>query len=88
MSSKPTIVIKPHGRPPFSPAGEGYDSEASNREDDPTIEEQIVLRMIPGEHCEYIRQAIEENRFEPRRDGGGDIRLAWFEDETRRAVLR
>ena len=87
VQSKPNIVIKPHGRPPVRPAGEGYDSEASDREDDPTIEEQIVLRMIPGEHCEYIRQAIEENRFGPRRDGGGDIRLTWFEDETRRAVL-
>lgn len=86
-SKAPNIIIKPHGRPPVRPQGEGYDSEASDREEDPMIEEQIVLRMMPGEHCEYIRQAIEENRFGPRRDGGADIRLVWLEDESRRAVL-
>ncbi|MBE3044802.1 hypothetical protein IMZ48_20035 [Candidatus Bathyarchaeota archaeon] len=87
-SKAPTnIVIKPPGRPPVRPPGEGYDSEASDREDDPLIEEQIVIRMMPGEHCEYIRKAVEENNFGPRRDGGANIRLVWLEDESRRAVL-
>ncbi|CAI4216751.1 unnamed protein product [Parascedosporium putredinis] len=44
----PNIVIRAQGRPPVRPPGEGYDSEASDREDDPTVEEQIVLRMMPG----------------------------------------
>lgn len=87
LVQKQNIVIKPQGRPPLRPAGEGYDSEASDREEDPMIEEQIVFRMIPGEHCDYIRQAIEENKFGPRRDGGADIRMVWLEDESRRAVL-
>lgn len=87
VQSKPNIIIKPHGRPPVRPQGEGYDSEASDREEDPTIEEQIVLRMMPGEHCNYIRQAVEENKLGPRREGGADVRLVWLEDETRRAVM-
>ncbi|SPO00957.1 related to transcription initiation factor TFIID subunit [Cephalotrichum gorgonifer] len=89
VSSKPApnIIIRPHGRPPLRPPGEGYDSEASDREDDPMVEEQVVLRMLPGEHCNYIRQSIEENKFGPRRDGGADIRLTWLEDESRRAIL-
>ncbi|PKS10569.1 hypothetical protein jhhlp_002323 [Lomentospora prolificans] len=84
----PNIVIRAQGRPPVRPPGEGYDSEASDREEDPTVEEQIVFRMIPGEHCNYIRQAIEENKFGPRREGGADIQLTWFDDDTRRAVLK
>ena|SRR5579859_3167111 len=39
--------------------GLGYDSEASDREDDPAIEEQIILRCRPGEDAEYIRQCLE-----------------------------
>lgn len=87
VQSKPNIIIKPHGRPPVRPPGEGYDSEASDREEDPAIEEQIVLRMLPGDHCDYIRQAVEENRFGPRREGGADMRLVWLDDESRRAVI-
>jgi len=87
-SAAPPLIIKAPGRPIVRPAGEGYDSEASDREDDPTVEEQIVFRMIPGEHCNYIRQAIEENKFGPRREGGADVHLTWFDDESRRAVLR
>lgn len=39
--------------------GLGYDSEASDREEDTYIEEQIILRLPPGEDCEYVRKAIE-----------------------------
>ena len=39
--------------------GLGYDSEASDREDDPAIEEQIILRCRPGEDAAYLRQCLE-----------------------------
>jgi transcription initiation factor TFIID subunit 7 len=39
--------------------GLGYDSEASDREEDPAIEEQIMLRCRPGEDAEYVRQCLE-----------------------------
>ena len=40
-------------------AGLGYDSEASDKEDDPAIEEQIILRCRPGEDAEYLRACLE-----------------------------
>jgi len=39
--------------------GLGYDSEASDREEDPAIEEQIILRCRPGEDAEYLRGCLE-----------------------------
>jgi TATA-binding protein-associated factor Taf7 len=39
--------------------GLGYDSEASDREEDPHIEEQIILRLRPGEDAEYVRSCLE-----------------------------
>jgi transcription initiation factor TFIID subunit 7 len=39
--------------------GLGYDSEASDREEDPSIEEQIILRCRPGDDAEYLRGCLE-----------------------------
>jgi transcription initiation factor TFIID subunit 7 len=39
--------------------GLGYDSEASDREDDPAVEEQIILRCRPGEDAEYLSSCLE-----------------------------
>jgi TATA-binding protein-associated factor Taf7 len=39
--------------------GLGYDSEASDREEDPSIEEQIILRCRPGEDTEYLRSCLD-----------------------------
>ncbi|KAF5022932.1 hypothetical protein F66182_4998 [Fusarium sp. NRRL 66182] len=84
----PTVVVKPKGRAPVHPPGDGYDSEASDREKDPSIEEQFVLRMLPGEHCDYVRWCMENGKVGiPRSAGGADIQLKFFEEDTRRAVL-
>ncbi|WBW73685.1 transcription factor TFIID complex subunit Taf7 [Schizosaccharomyces osmophilus] len=61
--------------------GLGYDSEASDREEDPCIEEQIILRMMPGEDCEYVRKAIENREI----GKGADVWVK-FKDQ-RRAVV-
>ncbi|KAF8449773.1 TAFII55 protein conserved region-domain-containing protein, partial [Terfezia claveryi] len=52
---------------PFSP-GLGYDSEASDREDDPLIEEQFILRMPPGPDCTYLRHLIETKTLDTSSD--------------------
>ena len=85
----PTVRLKHRGRPVVRPLGEGYDSEASDREEDPVIEQQFMIRMLPGEHCDYVRKAIEENRFDPKAPERRlpDISLKFFEESSRRAVL-
>lgn len=68
----PKLKLKTNGVPRprkrhFEP-GLGYDSEASDREDDPAIEEQFILRMAPGDDCEYLRQVIEERKLDTTTD--------------------
>lgn len=83
----PFIRIKPKGKPPTRPLGVGYDSEASDCEEDPAIEEEFILRMLPGDDCEYLRKAIEEKRWGPRNQGGADVRLKFLQQQGRRAVI-
>ncbi|KAF7156719.1 hypothetical protein CNMCM5623_000392 [Aspergillus felis] len=85
-SKKPgvqSIRIKNKGLVPNRPVGVGYDSEASDTEIDPCIEEQFILRMLPGEDCEYLRQAINERRFDR-----SEFSFKPLTREGRRAVLR
>lgn len=82
------LVVKPRGRPPVHPPGDGYDSEASDREIDPAIEEQLILRMLPGEHCDYVRHCMETGKMGVHKSqGGADIQLKFFEEDTRRAMI-
>ena len=83
----PFIRMKAKGKPPSRPLGVGYDSEASDREIDPAIEEEFVLRMAPGEDCEYLRKAVEDKRWGPRSEGGADIRMKFLARDGRRAVI-
>lgn len=69
------------------PRGVGYDSEAEDQESDPAIEEDFVLRMLPGENCEYLRQAVAEQRFGPKAQGGADISLRFHRSDGRRATV-
>jgi transcription initiation factor TFIID subunit 7 len=83
------LKVKVKGKPPKRELGEGYDSEASDREDDPTIEEQFVLRMHPGDDCDYLRQAIAEKKIGlPKNQGGPDIHMKFYaDDQNRRASI-
>lgn len=85
----PTVLkAKFKGKPPKRPLGEGYDSEASDRESDPLIEEEFVLRMLPGEDCEYLRKAIQERTIGlPRNQGGADIQMKFIHADGRRAIV-
>ncbi|KAI9677897.1 MAG: hypothetical protein M1829_002394 [Trizodia sp. TS-e1964] len=87
-SSVPIIRTKLKGKPPFHPPGQGYDSELEDREIDPHIEEEFVLRMMPGEDCEYIRNAIEEKKMGLKvNEGGADFRIKFFTRDGRRAAV-
>ncbi|EFW22346.1 hypothetical protein D8B26_000957 [Coccidioides posadasii str. Silveira] len=83
----PSIRLKSRGEPPRRPKGVGYDSEASDTEIDPALEEEFVLRMPPGEDCDYVRQAVEEKRFGPRSQGGADISFKALTRDARRATV-
>ena len=79
------IGLKVKGQKPFRPRGEAYDSEDPDAESDPAIEEEFVLRMLPGEDCEYIRQAVTEKNLGPE---GANFRVRFLSGDGRRAVVR
>ncbi|TGZ83072.1 hypothetical protein EX30DRAFT_339303 [Ascodesmis nigricans] len=63
----PTIKLKHRRKPVVKSArlepGNSYDSEASDREEEPAIEEQFILRMQPGPDCDYLRGLIERKEL-------------------------
>lgn len=76
------------GRVPERAPGNGYDSEDSERELDPATEQQLILRMEPGEDCDYLRNAIAEKKIGlPQAEGGADVTLRFVERELKRAVV-
>lgn len=84
----PILKVKQTGKIPHRPLGEGYDSEAEDRELDPVIEEQFLLRMMPGEHCEYLRWAINEKKIGiSKAQGGADVTMKFLDEEGRRAMF-
>ena len=64
-------------------AGSGYDSEMEDAENDPIVEEQIVLRMMEGPECDYINSCLDSKKFP---SGGMDFKLRWL-DERRALVI-
>ncbi|SMN22082.1 similar to Saccharomyces cerevisiae YMR227C TAF7 TFIID subunit (67 kDa), involved in RNA polymerase II transcription initiation [Maudiozyma saulgeensis] len=54
----PRLRLKPIRVP-----GDGYDSEASDIEDDPLIESGIILRVQPDIQIEFIRNSIESGDY-------------------------
>ncbi|KAH8692030.1 TAFII55 protein conserved region-domain-containing protein [Talaromyces proteolyticus] len=78
-----SIRIRNKARVQARPMGVGYDSEASDMETDPHIEEDFILRMLPGEDCDHIRQAINERRLDR-----SQIGIKPLTREGRRTVLR
>jgi transcription initiation factor TFIID subunit 7 len=82
------LKAKVKGKPPKRPFGDGYDSEASDREIDPAIEEEFILRMFPGDDCEYLQKAIAEKRIGlPKQSGGADVHMKFFHGDGRRAAV-
>lgn len=88
--SSPIIRLKtkPGGKPPPRSLGVGYDSECSDREEDPAIEEEFILRMAPGPDCDYLKQAVTDRKFGPKSEGGADVRMRFLRPDGRRAVVK
>ncbi|KAH9212040.1 TAFII55 protein conserved region-domain-containing protein [Leptodontidium sp. 2 PMI_412] len=83
------LRIKPKGKKPDRPRGDGYDSEASDREDDPYIEEQFILRMVPGDDCDYVHHCVRNRLMGvPKHNGGADIILKFYEENGRRGSVQ
>lgn len=83
----PIIHLKAKGKPPKRPRGVGYDSEADDREADPTISEAVILRMQPGEDCDLIRQACADGNWGHHKKGGVDVRIRFVRSDGRRACI-
>ncbi|KAJ9631841.1 hypothetical protein H2203_000241 [Taxawa tesnikishii (nom. ined.)] len=82
------VFLKAKKKPPPRPVGVGYDSEASDAEIDPAIEQQFILRMEPGEDADYLRTAIAEKRIGiPKAEGGADVSFRFLDRDLRRAMV-
>lgn len=69
----------------------GYDSEASDRENDPAIEEDFILRMAGAgdSQCEYLSRAIDERKIGvPTAQGGVSFSLQFLHPHGRRALVK
>jgi transcription initiation factor TFIID subunit 7 len=82
--------MKTKGRVPKRPLGVGYDSEASDCEEDPMITEAIILRMAPGPDCDYLRSAVAAGNLglTTNTNAGADIRLRFLRSDGRRACIK
>ncbi|KAL8909360.1 MAG: hypothetical protein Q9171_005080 [Xanthocarpia ochracea] len=81
------IRTKFKGKIPDRPIGVGYDSGSSDVENDPALEEEFILRMEPGEDCDYLRWAIAERKWGPANEGGVDVRMQFLVQDGRRALI-
>lgn len=64
--------------------GYAYDSEASDREDEPIQQWNFILRMPPGEDAEWVKQIIEKRQLE---QNNKLFKLRFLQEDGRRAML-
>ena len=83
-----TIKFKPRGEPVEHHPGDAYDSEASDREQDPTREQLFILRVLPGAPLEYLKKALSEGTIgQPKQAGGADFNVQFVDGKERRAMV-
>ena len=69
-------------------AGSGWDSELEDSEKDPVILDGFVLRMQPGDDCDYLQDNLAKGTIGLTRSlGGPDIRVKLFDVHGRRGVM-
>lgn len=74
--------------PPPRIPGVGYDSEDSDAEEDPAIQQAFILRMQPGEDCDYLQQAIANGKIgAPPSEGPAEVSLRFLDKDFRRAIV-
>ncbi|KAK7752740.1 hypothetical protein SLS62_005292 [Diatrype stigma] len=87
-ASVSSIKFKPRGEPVEHHAGDAYDSEASDREVDPTREQAFILRVFPGAPVEYLRKAIAAGTIGlSKQNGGADFNVQFVDGKERRAMI-
>jgi transcription initiation factor TFIID subunit 7 len=90
-ATTPLIKIRARGKIPKRDPGVGYDSEDEEAEMDPMIENHFVLRMQPGEDCDYLRAAVAESAMKHKPDGsralGPDVWMKFFDKDGRHGVV-
>lgn len=83
------VGITHRGKAPPRPTGVGYDSEDSDVERDPAIQQALILRMEDGEDADYLRQAIADGRIGPQPNAGdAEVSLKFIEKNYRRAIVK
>lgn len=89
-TSLPKFVdLRARGKAPPRPKGVGYDSEDSDTEKDPAVQQAVVLRMEPGEDADYLREAIQSNQIGPHpTQGDAEVSIKFIEKNYRRAVIK
>ncbi|KIW92331.1 uncharacterized protein Z519_07315 [Cladophialophora bantiana CBS 173.52] len=101
---KPTgtahLAFKIKGKIPKRALGVGYDSELESeyqndkgetlvgREVDPVIHEGFVLRMQPGDDCDYLRKVIEDGTAGQVLARGAHVNLRMLDTLGRRGILQ
>lgn len=78
-----SLRIKHKNKKVERPSGVGYDSEASDGELDPAIEEQFILRMPPGDDCDYLQKMIQDQNFKQ-----SEFSFKPLSRDGRRAVIK
>ncbi|KAF2773436.1 hypothetical protein EJ03DRAFT_387242 [Teratosphaeria nubilosa] len=74
---------------PPRPLGVGYDSEDSETEEDPAIQQGFILRMLPGVEASRLRDAINNQKIGfKEREGGMDLSIKFVTTDHRRAVVK
>ncbi|KAK4634550.1 Transcription initiation factor TFIID subunit 7 [Fulvia fulva] len=83
------LSVTTRGQIPKRPKGVGYDSEDSDVEKDPAIQQALVLRMEDGEDADYLRDAIANGKIgEPPSHGGAEVSIKFLERHLRRALIK
>ena len=74
---------------PPRPRAQGYDSEDSDVEKDPAVQQGLILRMQPGPDADLLRDAISNGRIGLRGpEGGIEVSLRFIRSDLRRAVVK
>ncbi|KAI1266760.1 hypothetical protein F5Y18DRAFT_347121 [Xylariaceae sp. FL1019] len=84
----PLVRLKPRGDPLPRKHGDAYDSEAEDREKDPSRESNVVFRAADPEAAEYLKKAIAEGTIGlPKANGGADFSIQYLDSKERRAFV-
>ncbi|EME48690.1 hypothetical protein DOTSEDRAFT_67656 [Dothistroma septosporum NZE10] len=84
------VGLNTRGKAPPRPKGVGYDSEDSDVEKDPAIQQALVLRMEAGEDANYLRDVIANGKIgESITHGGADVTIKFLDKkDMRRAAIK